>query len=158
MQTCYNKIDFPRFQGENPLGWLYKCERFFEFNLIDENQKVKLAAMHLDEKGIQWYHWFEKTKNPINWKEFEYGLRVQLGPNIYEDAIGELTKLCQSSTVKCYQERFEDLANRTNVLTQEFFVSFFLNGLKEENRAGYRCSIQPPSHKLLVWHVCKKRP
>lgn len=80
--------------------------------------------------------WFEKSQNPINWKEFEYGLRVRFGPNVYEDAIGELTKLCQNSTVKSYQERFEELANRTQGLTQEFFVSCFLSGLKEEIRAA----------------------
>lgn len=25
----FAKIEFPRFYGENPSGWLYKCERFF---------------------------------------------------------------------------------------------------------------------------------
>lgn len=136
VQTRYTKIEFPRFHGEDPSGWLYKCERFFEFNAIDETQRVKLAVMHLDEKGIQWYQWFEKTHNSVTWKDFEFGLRVRFGPNVYEDATGELTKLCQVTTVKCYQERFEELANRTNGLTQEFFVSCFLSGLKEEIKAG----------------------
>lgn len=25
----FAKIEFPRFYGENPTGWLYKCEGFF---------------------------------------------------------------------------------------------------------------------------------
>lgn len=95
-----------------------------------------MAVMHLDDRGVQWFQWFEKTQSPINWKEFEYGLKIRFGPNVYEDAIGELTKLYQVSSVKCYQERFEELANRTSGLTQEFFVSCFLSGLKEEIRGG----------------------
>lgn len=27
--TRYAKIDFPKFFGDNPSGWVYKCERFF---------------------------------------------------------------------------------------------------------------------------------
>ncbi|KAH7862936.1 hypothetical protein Vadar_011299 [Vaccinium darrowii] len=84
----------------------------------------------------QWYQWFEKTQKSVNWKEFEYGLSVRFGPNVYEDAIGELTKLCQTTIVKCYQERFEELANRTSGLTQGFFISCLLSGLKEEIRVG----------------------
>lgn len=136
MQTRYTKIDFPRFSGDDPSGWIYKCERFFEFNRIEEDQKVKLAVMHLDEKSIHWFQWFEKTQNSLDWKQFTYRLQMRFGPNVFEDAIGELTKLQQHSTVRVYQERFEELANRTSGLTEEFFVSCFISGLKEEIKAG----------------------
>lgn len=52
VQTRYTKIDFPCFLSEDPSGWIYKCERFFEFNRIEEDQKVKLVVMHLDDKAI----------------------------------------------------------------------------------------------------------
>lgn len=135
-QPRFSKIDFPKFQGDDPSGWVYKCERFFEFNQIEGSQKVKLAAMHLDEKTIQWFQWFEKTNATLDWKGFVEGIVARFGPNIFEDAIGELTKLTQISTVKVYQERFEELANRTSGLTQEFFVSCFVSGLREDIRAG----------------------
>ncbi|KAG5561283.1 hypothetical protein RHGRI_004344 [Rhododendron griersonianum] len=48
----------------------------------------------------------------------------------------ELTKLRQVSTVRVYQERFEELGSRTTGLTEEFIVSFFVSGLKEEIKAG----------------------
>lgn len=136
VQPRFTKIDFPKFQGADPSGWVYKCERFFEFNQIEETQKVKLAAMHLDEKALQWFQWFEKAQTLLNWKGFVAGIIARFGPNIFEDAIGELTKLTQTSTVKVYQERFEELANRTSGLTQEFFVSCFLSSLREDIRAG----------------------
>ncbi|KAA8524055.1 hypothetical protein F0562_010514 [Nyssa sinensis] len=53
-------------------------------------------------------------------------------PNIYEDDIGALTKLKQINLVKGYHKRFEELATRTKGLSEEFFVSCFISGLKEE--------------------------
>lgn len=136
VQTRYTKIDFPRFSGEDPAGWIYKCERFFEFNQIEDDQKIRLAVVHLDDKAIQWYQWFEKTQTTMSWKEFTFGLRVRFGPNAFEDAMGELTKLTQQTTVRAYQERFESLASRTTGLTEDFFVSCFVSGLKDEIKAG----------------------
>ena len=66
--TRYAKIDFPRFFGEDPIGWIYKCERFFEYNSIDNQNKVKLAILHLEDKALQWYQWFEKTHCIISWE------------------------------------------------------------------------------------------
>lgn len=54
-------------------GGCIKCERFFEFNHIEEERRVKLAVTHLDGKAIRWYHWFEKTpKEGLNWKDFHH--------------------------------------------------------------------------------------
>lgn len=50
--------------------------------------------------------------------------------------IGELTKLSQQSTVCAYQERFEELANHTTGLTEEFFVSCFISELCDDIKAG----------------------
>lgn len=50
--------------------------------------------------------------------------------------MGELSKLKQVTFVKAYQEKFEELANKTKGLTEEFFISCFLSGLKDEIKAG----------------------
>lgn len=64
-----------------------------------------------------------------------YVLEMRFGVNAFEDAMGELTKLRQSNTVKAYQERFEELANCTMGLTEEFFESCFVSGLRDDNHA-----------------------
>lgn len=103
-----------------------------------EERRVKVAVTHLDGKAIRWYHWFEKTQKEegFNWKDFTFRLQVRFGPNAFEDATGELTKLRQVSTVRVYQERFEEFGSRTTGLPEEFFVSCFVSGLKEEIKAG----------------------
>ncbi|GKC32548.1 hypothetical protein Tco_1039842 [Tanacetum coccineum] len=41
------KIEFPKFYGDNPTGWVYICNQFFKVDDIEEGDKVKLASMHL---------------------------------------------------------------------------------------------------------------
>lgn len=60
---------------------------------------------------------------------------MRFGPNVFEAAI-ELTKLRQHSAVKMYQERFEELPNRTTGLTEHFFASCFVSGLREDIKSG----------------------
>ncbi|CAL5378579.1 unnamed protein product [Camellia sinensis] len=134
--TRYARIDFPRFFGEDATGWLYKCERFFDYNSVESANKVKLATLHLEDKALQWYQWFEKCHRLINWDLFKQGIISRFGPNSYEDAMGDLTKLKQTTTVKEYQEQFEILANRTCELPEVFFISCFISGLREDIKAG----------------------
>ncbi|CAL5376490.1 unnamed protein product [Camellia sinensis] len=134
--TRYARIDFPRFFGEDATGWLYKCERFFDYNSVESANKVKLATLHLEDKALQWYQWFEKCHRQINWDLFKQGIISRFGPNSYEDAMGDLTKLKQTTTVKEYQEQFEILANRTCELPEVFFISCFISGLREDIKAG----------------------
>lgn len=81
--TRYAKIDFPKFFGDDPNGWVYKCERFFEYNSVDNNNKVRLAVLHLEDKAIQWYQWFEKTHCLVNCDTFKQGVIARFGPDVY---------------------------------------------------------------------------
>lgn len=59
IQTRFSRLDFPRFDGENPTGWIYKAEQFFHYQKTDANEKVLLASFHLQEEALQWYQWYE---------------------------------------------------------------------------------------------------
>ncbi|XP_028055602.1 uncharacterized protein LOC114259772 isoform X1 [Camellia sinensis] len=102
-QTRYTRIDFPKFCGKDPLGWIYKCKRFFDYNAIENGNGVKLASLHLENKALQWFQWFEKCHNQINWNTFKEGVVSRFGPNSYEDEMGDLTKLRQVTSVRAYQ-------------------------------------------------------
>lgn len=47
-------VEFPRFNGEDPRGWVKKCQRFFNVNPVLEHEKVLLAALHLEGKSDNW--------------------------------------------------------------------------------------------------------
>lgn len=49
------KLNFPTFNGEDPTGWVYKAEQFFEFLNVAPEQKVQLPSFHLEGIALQWH-------------------------------------------------------------------------------------------------------
>ncbi|XP_026378255.1 uncharacterized protein LOC113272663 [Papaver somniferum] len=54
------KLDFPRFDDNNPRGWIQKSERYFQLNDIEEHKKVDIAAIYLEVND--YYEEFESLK------------------------------------------------------------------------------------------------
>ena len=61
-------------------------------------------------------------------------LRIKFGSSAYEDPMGTFTKLRQTGSVEEYQTAFEILSNKINGVSEEFRISTFLSGLKDELR------------------------
>jgi hypothetical protein len=49
------RLDFPRFDGGDPLGWLYRVEQFFEYHQTQATQQIQIASFHLEGDALQWY-------------------------------------------------------------------------------------------------------
>ena len=69
-----------------------------------------------------------------NWEEFLVALRTRYGPSAYEDPVGAFTKLRQTGSVEEYHTAFEILSNKINGVSEEFRISTFLSGLRDELR------------------------
>lgn len=50
-----SRVDFPKFEGEDIQGWIYRCEQFFELDSIAENRRVKIASIHLSGRALVWH-------------------------------------------------------------------------------------------------------
>nr|GFB86192.1 transposon Ty3-G Gag-Pol polyprotein [Tanacetum cinerariifolium] len=57
----YLKLFFPRFSGEDPQGWVYQAEQYFEFQKVAEGDRIALASFHLDGIALQWHRWYTKA-------------------------------------------------------------------------------------------------
>ena len=128
------KLNFPKFSGEDPIGWLYRAEQYFEFQNIRAAQRVQLAAFHLEGIVLQWFRWLTKFRGPLTWDELTQAISLRFGPTEYEDPSEALTRLKQTSTVVVYQEAFERLSHRVDGLPETFLVGCFIAGLKDEIR------------------------
>ena len=135
LQTRFSRLDFPRFNGENPTGWIYKAEQFFHYKKTEANEKVLLASFHLQDDALEWYQWFEQSQPNVQWEEFTQALCIRFGPSDYEDFDEALAKLQQTGTVREYQTQFERLAARVRQWPQRALVGSYVGGLKEEIRA-----------------------
>jgi hypothetical protein len=127
-------LDFPKFDGTDPTNWVLKAQQFFSFGQIPDNQRVPIAYFHMEGKALQWYNWLMESGSIRSWEEFVVALKIRFEPSAYDDPAGAFTKLQQISTVDEYQSQFEVLSNRIPGLTEEFRVSSFVSGLKEEVR------------------------
>lgn len=65
------KLDFPKFDGQDPRSWLSKCDKFFQLNPpSDERAKVLCAAIYLEGEANIWYRSVEIEKPQLLWPEF----------------------------------------------------------------------------------------
>ena len=106
-----SKLDFPRFNGDDPTGWIYRAEQYFILHNTFDFNKVSLASFYLEHEALQWFHWYIKAHAEPNWIEFSQLLLQRFCPSAFDDFTGALTKLLQTGTVREYQTEFEKLVN-----------------------------------------------
>ena len=48
------KLNFSTYasEGEDPTGWIFKAEQYFEFKNIDSSQQVQLTSFHLSNVAL----------------------------------------------------------------------------------------------------------
>ena len=66
-----SRVDFPKFEGHDVQGWIYKCEPFFGVVGTPENVKVKIASIHLDGKALLWHQSFMRSFALGQWPTWE---------------------------------------------------------------------------------------
>lgn len=78
----YTKLEFPDFNGDDLIKWLYEAEQFFKIDNTMDAIKVKLATIHFEGKALYWFKAFLSTKEKeklILWDEFMEVLIARFG-------------------------------------------------------------------------------
>ena len=128
------KIDVPRFDGNDPMGWIFKITQFFEYHQTPENERLTVASFYMDGQALSWFQWMNGNHQFTSWQGFLQALQTHFAPSQYEDPTGTLFKLTQHGMVAEYLAVFEELANRTIGLPSPFLLSCFVSGLTPEIR------------------------
>ena len=42
------KLDIPRFDGRDPLGWIFKITQLFQYQNTSEEERITVASLYLD--------------------------------------------------------------------------------------------------------------
>ena len=126
-----SKVEFPRFNGDDVKGWVYRCKQFFKIDGVMEDKKVELASMHLYDKALVWHQSYVKRfGEETPWEMYEEEVIKRFGA-LYDDPIVDLKNLKQDGSVQHYQEEFESFLSRVE-LNEVYAVSLFIGGLKKE--------------------------
>ncbi|XP_028223682.1 uncharacterized protein LOC114405278 [Glycine soja] len=133
-QTHRLKLDVPRFDGTDPMGWIFKITQFFEYHGTPNQDRITIAAFYMEGRALAWFQWMSSNGQFTSWPVFLQALQTRFSPSNYEDPSGSLFKLTQRTTVTEYLSEFEELANRVVGLPAPFLLSCFVSGLAPEIR------------------------
>jgi hypothetical protein len=64
------RMDFPRFEGENPVGWIRQCEKYFQLAATPEEYKVHLAQLYFTGPADVWLRRSGLHKQQLSWTQF----------------------------------------------------------------------------------------
>nr|XP_027123207.1 uncharacterized protein LOC113739959 [Coffea arabica] len=130
------KIDLQLFSGEHPRVWLRKCNKYFLNYQVPHEHKIEIIEMYLDGKADKWFQGVKIEKPRLGWEEFEDMLCRRFNDRSCKDIVEEFNKLQQVGSIEDYQERFEELKPlmmiKNRNLDENYFISSFISGLKEE--------------------------
>ena len=132
------KIDLPIFDGDDPLGWIFRIERYFKINHVDEEEKLDTVVLSLEGKALNWFQWRE-IRAPIHvWGEFKRELLNRFHPSQNGSAYEMLMALKQLTSVADYIEKFELMSAAIGSCDEEMLKGAFMNGLKVSIKAELR--------------------
>ena len=75
---------FPRFNGDDLTGWIYRAEQYFSLHNTFDVNKVPLAYFHLEHE-LQWFRWYIKAHAEPKWTDFFQLLLQRFGTNAFDD-------------------------------------------------------------------------
>lgn len=61
------KLDVPRFNGHDPLGWIFKISQFFDYQGIPELERLTIASFYMDGPTLSWYQWMHRNGFFSSW-------------------------------------------------------------------------------------------
>ncbi|KAJ3704209.1 hypothetical protein LUZ61_007914 [Rhynchospora tenuis] len=133
------KMDFPEFDGSDPADWVMKSEYFFEIYQTPPNYKTRLAVLHFEGEASAWYRNFRLGIENPPWELLVEEVYARFTENAAQELVGEFKRLHQVRKVVDYVRLFDGLKARLMYerpyIPTDFYISSFVEGLKEEIRA-----------------------
>ncbi|PNX98954.1 retrotransposon-related protein, partial [Trifolium pratense] len=128
------KLDVPKFDGSDAMGWIFKISQFFDYHQTPEEERLTVASFYMEGQALSWFQWMHRNNQLNTWFGFLQALETRFAPSFYDEPSSALFKLVQRSSVNNYLTEFERLANRIVGLPQPFLLSCFISGLSPEIR------------------------
>nr|GEV17911.1 ankyrin repeat-containing protein [Tanacetum cinerariifolium] len=136
------KLKMPLFEGEDPHGWIYKVERYFEVQDIQPREKLRAAVLCMEGQALSWFRWSEARSPFRSWEGLKRRLleRFQLSQDgtLYEQFLA----ITQEGSGREYVNLFETLAGQLVGVLEEVMEGTFIKGLRPELRSAVRV-LQP---------------
>lgn len=130
----WRKLEIPLFEGgDDAYGWVQKLERIFQIRgATEEAEKMHAVIVALDGAALSWYQLWESCNPRPAWQNFKSAVVERFQPTSAQDPFSALLRLKQGNTVVEFVVDYEKHAASITGLGEDYLMSIFLNGLKEE--------------------------
>jgi hypothetical protein len=64
------RLEIPLFAGDDPIGWLQQCEKFFDMSGTPYDQWVNIVTGHFFERANVWLKNICVAWQMVSWQEF----------------------------------------------------------------------------------------
>ena len=75
------KLDVPRFDGTDPLGWIFKINQYFEYHGTPEHVRLTIASFYMEGRALAWFQWMTSNGQFTSWPVFLQALQTQFAPS-----------------------------------------------------------------------------
>lgn len=137
-QSWAKKVRMPTFEGDDPLGWITRAEKFFDIQHIKEKLKLRLAFINMEGNTIYWFQSWKRNTKRRTWKAFTTALVCRYGGNRGGDVYERLAAICQTGTIAEFVQEFEILAAQISGASEAQLRGYFLAGLRDDMRDKIR--------------------
>jgi hypothetical protein len=103
-----------------------------------DSQRLSISAFHMDGKALVWFQELKASNEITTWTDFVRAIQIRFGRGPYDDPMETLSKLKQDGSLDDYKNQFDILALKVQCLPDEYKLSCFLGGLKNEIRLPVR--------------------
>lgn len=143
------KLEFPKFDGTNPMEWLRTTEKIFSMVYVPEEAKWGYAQMYLTGKADVWLRNSGILEENLTWDQFcDVIIKRFSGDRSYE-IVEKFNSIKQGqSSVSEYTDTFEEkmaaYKKENPRVTESYYVKCYINGLKPEIK-NYLKPFKPPT-------------
>jgi hypothetical protein len=149
------RLDFPKFEGGNPVEWIRQCEKCFQMSATPDEYKFSLAQLYIVGKADVWLRRSKILQQNPTWPKFCEMLIQRFSSHSSYQLVETFNHLKQNNaTVIEYAEQFEELmatiAEENPELSEGWFVRCFVNGLRDGIKYQLR-PLRPPTLTEAFW-------
>lgn len=132
------KLDFPKFDGSDPVDWRMRCEHYFDVNNTFPGLWVRIATIYFSGRAASWLRSSKAhVRFPI-WENFCVAVSAKFDRDQHETLIRQMDSIKQLGSVWEYYEKFDELMNQLLAydpdLNMRYLTHRFTEGLLREIR------------------------
>jgi len=72
------RLDFPRFDGEDPETWCCCAEEFIELYRTPAEHCISISYYHMDGHAVRWYRELLASKKVTDWEELVRAIHTKI--------------------------------------------------------------------------------